>query len=88
MAEICIQAPHFKKPVKIEVAAIKKLPFGVSILLGNQMFQDKAQIKDVVTWNVDNTSISDVGLHNDRTDPDQSTDTLALMIQTDLCRLR
>jgi hypothetical protein len=36
LANIHIQAPHFKyeNPIEIEVAAMPNLPFGVSLLLG------------------------------------------------------
>lgn len=53
MAEIFVQAPHFKceQPIKIEVAAMPNLPFGVSLLLGNEMFENNKNISDVVSVN-------------------------------------
>ena len=51
LANILIEAPHFKcnRPIKIEVAAMQTLPFGVELLLGNKMFELNANdISDVV----------------------------------------
>jgi len=51
LANIRIEAPHFKcnRPIKIKVAAIQNLPFGVSLLLGNKMFKINANdISDVI----------------------------------------
>ena len=54
LANILIEAPHFKcnRPIEIEVAAMNDLPFGVSLLLGNKMFEINANdISDVIYVN-------------------------------------
>ena len=53
LANILIQAPHFKceNPIEIEVAAMPNLPFGVSLLLGNEMFErNSGRISDVISF--------------------------------------
>jgi len=54
LANIRNEAPHFKcnRPIEIELAAMQNLPFWVSLLLGNKMFEINANdISDVIYVN-------------------------------------